>query len=254
MALLHAPVSLSPLFVLSACSVCLGRTVELPLDTPSTQHLGRHPANTHLPSPNRNTPPPTPIGPFALQGNTTADPQQSYLSLALLRAVSTSHNNAHQHALAGEERHAPVCFGDTAATLLPTPIHPVRPVWSGASPTPDKRGWNHHILDLSRCAPTTTDPLFTLYPDHFLRLPPPPPPKPLMAPQREGIEKRGRPPRNRRALCRAKFISQNQNVVLALSVRSFLITVDPLPSTGHLQLSLPKNLKNHANCALADCS
>ena len=132
------------------CSACLDRTVELPLyapSRPSTHHLGRRPANTHLPSPNRNTPPPTPIGPFALQGSTTADPQQSYLSMALLRAVSTSHNNALLHTLAGEERHAPVCFGDTAATLLPGCLHPVRPVWSGASPTPDKRVWNHHILD-----------------------------------------------------------------------------------------------------------
>jgi hypothetical protein len=70
-------IRLSPLFP-SACvlsSLCLGRTRELPLDTPSTQRLGRHPANSYLPSPNRNTPPPTPIGPFALQGNTTADPQ-----------------------------------------------------------------------------------------------------------------------------------------------------------------------------------
>lgn len=49
--------------LLALLALCLDRTVELPLDTtPSTHRLGRHPANTLLPSPNRNTPHPRQSG------------------------------------------------------------------------------------------------------------------------------------------------------------------------------------------------
>jgi len=146
MALLHA---LFPLFL---CSVCLSRphrrigsTASQKVKTPSTHHLGRRSANTHICRPLIETRP--------SQSNRAIrparqyhrwDPQpKSYHTLALLRPVSTSHNNAHLHALAGEERHAPVSSQSALVTqprlFFRTRLHCVRPVWSGATPTPDKR-------------------------------------------------------------------------------------------------------------------
>lgn len=128
----------------------------------------------------------------------------------LLRAVSTSHENAPSSQL---ETPGPVCLGDTAATLVPGMpgcLHPVQPVWSGPSPIPDS-GIGHASLtskstSSSRPSPTTADLLFTsACPTSVAET--------LNGATAGGVEKRGRPP-NRRALCRVKFISHcSENVV-----------------------------------------
>lgn len=209
MALPHA---LSPSS--SVLSVCLGLTVELPpkksrLPAPiiSDTTLRTH---THLPSPNRNTPlavqsghspckATPPLGPAAKLPHFAAPSSCQHVTQQRPPARASQPKSAMpQSALVTQPR-----------LFFRTPLHPVRPVWSGASPTPDKRGWNNHVLARiieSRRANIYRS-LIHLY------QPPNPPTSAAVAETLDGATAgRSRetwsPLQNRRALCRAKFISQ----------------------------------------------